>query len=143
MAKGLFYFLDKNLLHRPLCSARHECARGVRGGPQRGSSIYYRLSSVLSKQANTSSLYYYGFQNFPPLLLWLGRKVPFTLSLEACSSTGSLLSSSASSQLCYYCKIIDALVKFLKTVAFIVGKKKPQQSKSFLLIFPLKQSFKK
>ena len=88
--KGLFLFLDKNPLFRPLCSARHECARGVRGVPQRGAEgtyVAYRLSSLLSKQASTSSLYYYGFQNFPPLLLWLGRKVPFTLSLEACSST--------------------------------------------------------
>ena len=87
----------------------------MRGVPQRGAEgtyVVYRRSSLLSKQASTSSLYYYGFQNFPPLLLWLGRKVPFTLSLEACSSTGSLLSAS-SSQLCYYCKIIDALVKIL------------------------------
>ena len=82
--KGSFIFGQKSAIPATL-------QRTARGGAQRGerrrrqaaeaTSVVYRRSSLLSKQASTSSLYYYGFQNFPPLLLWLGRKVPFTLKL--------------------------------------------------------------
>ena len=111
-AKGPVYFWTKVRYYGQFV-AHDTSARGVRGGggaAAEATSVVYRRSSLLSKQASTSSLPL-RLSKFSAFTSVAGEKGAFHTKLGSLQwHRLSLLS--ASSQLCCYCKIIDALVKF-------------------------------